>query len=89
MAVYVEFNLDKYGFTSSIYTNIKILTCVMKWDDCSSNYSWYLHFYSMKGLKEKQINRKSFYKANRKKKDSIQSVNKEENDHEDLSKLLT
>lgn len=39
----------------------------------------------MKGLKEKQINRKSFYKANRKKK----SVNKEENDHEDLSKLLT
>lgn len=43
----------------------------------------------MKGLKEKQINRKSFYKVNRKKKDSIQSVNKEENDHEDLSKLLT
>lgn len=43
----------------------------------------------MKGLKEKQINRKSFYKANRKKKDSIQSVNKEENDREDLSKLLT
>ena len=42
----------------------------------------------MKGLKEKQINRKSFYKQIEK-KDSIQSVNKEENDHEDLSKLLT
>ena len=59
----------------------------MKWDDYSSNYSF--AFLLNEGFKGKLNQSKIILQEKKKKKDSIQSVNKEENDHEDLSKLLT